>query len=129
MARIDWVKQRLERWGAWCGQRVQGASGYPKASSFLRVGGRGTANTSVMNRFEEEASETNNAVEALRASRPHLVETLRLIYVKGVGVKEAARQTHLAEPTIKAHLEQSDHAVAAWLTDNKGLDVQTPAHN
>ena len=82
-----------------------------------------------MNRFEEEASETNTAVEALRASRPHLVDTMRLIYVKGVGIKETARQTQLAESTIKAHLEQADHAVANWLTDNQPGNVHASARS
>ena len=116
--RIEWVKYRLENWALWKERERRGGLGYATQSVLL---------SEVVDRYREiplpvddiDAELTNTAVESLRPSRPHLHTTLYLIYVDGVGVRESARRMGRAESTIKANLDQADHALSQWFRDRK----------
>ena len=114
MARIDWIKLRLNNWALWHERGGAGGLGYASQSIFLAV------QTSAPNREarvpvdEIDAALTDQAVSSLKPTRPQLHQTLGLIYLAGVGVKGAARECGCAESTIKARLEQADHALAEW---------------
>lgn len=112
MARIDWVRQRLEAWARWAREREAGALGYPKKSSFLRVGSGGAMGSQALS--DGDASLTDTAVQSLRFTHPHLHKTLTHYYVQGLDIKRVANIMQRAESTIKAHLEASDHALALW---------------
>ena len=112
MARVDWVRQRLESWGRWARERESGALGYPKKSSFLRVGSGARASSQVLS--DGDDSVTDSAVQALRYSQPHLHKTLHHYYVQAHEIKRVAVIMGRAESTIKAHLEAADHAIAIW---------------
>jgi hypothetical protein len=115
MARIDWVRQRLEAWARWARECEAGALGYPKKSAFLRVGsGGGAMGSQALS--DCDASLTDTAVHSLRFTHPHLHKTLQLYYIQGLDVKRVAKIMVKAESTIKAHLEASDHALCAWFT-------------
>jgi len=113
MARIEWVKQRLENWALWKDRESRGGLGYATTSVLL---------SEAVDRYREvalpvdevDASTTNIAVESLRAGRSHLYMTLQLIYIAGVGVRETSRRMARAESTIKANLDQADHALSQW---------------
>ena len=111
MARIDWVRQRLEAWARWARERESGSLGYPKRSAFLRVGSGAMGSQALS---DGDASLTDTAVQSLRFTRPHLHRTLTYYYVQGLDIKRVAALMHKAESTIKAHLEASDHALALW---------------
>lgn len=112
MARIDWVRQRLEAWARWACESEAGALGYPKKSSFLRVGSGGAWGSQALS--DGDASLTDTAVQSLRFTHSHLHKTLTHYYVQGLDIKRVATLMHKAESTIKAHLEASDHALALW---------------
>lgn len=115
MARLDWVHKRLQEWGRWRTQRESSGLGYPKQSAFARLAPSGGGWGSAVPVDSVEASRTEEAVRSLLLSRSHLYRALELIYVRQVGIRAAALQMGRAESTVKANLEQADHAIAAWL--------------
>lgn len=117
MRRIDWVKDRLENWARWSVQRHSGALGYPKASVFAQLAGRGRRAEAVIPIDSVDASLTDDAVQALRWRQPHLYLTLTHIYVRGWDIKRTGAALGKAESTIKAHLAQADVALAVWFRD------------
>lgn len=117
MARIEWVRDRLENWARWHAQRSVGALGYPKASAFARLAGKGRRAEAVIPIDNVDASLTDDAVQALRWTRPHLYLTLTHIYVHGWDVKRTAVALCRAESTVQGHLGQADDALAAWFRE------------
>lgn len=127
MARIEWVKHRLENWALWKDRENSGGLGYATRSVLL---------SEAVDRYREavipvddvDAAVTNQAVESLRPTRSHLYITLQHIYVAGIGIKETARRMARAESTIKANLEQADHALSEWFGERaeKQKRVFTP---
>jgi len=84
MARIEWVKQRLDNWALWKEREAGGGSGFYSESSFLKQGSsQGGYRETVIPVDDVDASVTNAAVESLRLTRSHLYMTLQLIYIKG----------------------------------------------
>jgi hypothetical protein len=117
MARIEWIKQRLENWAMWKERGEAGGRGWASQSPFLNTVVTGGYRQCMVPVDDVEASITNDAVESLRLTRGHLYETLQSIYPRGLGIKETARRMLRAESTIKAQLDQADHAIAAWLEE------------
>lgn len=116
MARIEWVKSRLSNWALWRAKSDSMGLGYASSSVLLAIpsGGNRDAPLPVL---EIEAEETNRAVESLKLGKGHLYMTLHLVYIKNTGVKRAARLMHRGESTIKAQLDQADHLLAQWFTE------------
>lgn len=118
MARIDWVKRRLDNWALWRQRQEGGGLGFATQSSFLRerydCDRYREANVPV---DEVEASTTDLGVEGLKLGHGHLHKTLHHIYIDNLGVKETARRMGRAESTIKAQLEQADALLARWFSD------------
>lgn len=114
MARIEWVKHRLNNWALWKEREDGGARGFATQAAFLNVTPGGGYRESFVPVDDVDAAVTNSAVESLRDGRHHLYETLQCIYPRGLGIKETARRCSLAESTIKSHLDQADHALAEW---------------
>lgn len=116
MARIEWIKQRLENWALWKDKESRGGLGFATRSVLL---------SDAVDRYREavipvddiDAELTNQAVESLRVGKAHLYEVLYLIYVADVGIKEAARRVGRAESTVKANLDQADHVLSRWLVE------------
>lgn len=115
MARIEWVHQRLENWALW---RARGGFGYAKQSIFADgPAARGQVAEAVIPVDDLEASDTNDAVEALKLGHGHLYQTLHLYYVRGQGIKGTARSMRRAESTIHSQLGSADQLLAAWFSD------------
>lgn len=127
MARIEWVKQRLENWALWKDREGRGGLGFATKSVLLSEPSGGYRE-SVMPIDDIDASVTNTAVESLRTTRRELYETLQEIYVQGIGIKEAARRTGCAVSTISARLDRADHALSEWFGERaeKQKRVFTP---
>lgn len=117
MARIEWVKLRLNNWALWKVRDAGGGLGYSSTTSFLHEASSDRYRESVIPVDDVDASVTDQAVEALKPERVHLYETLHLIYVAGIGIKECARRSSRAESTIKAHLDQADQTLAQWFRE------------
>lgn len=116
MARIEWVKQRLDNWALWKAKEDAGGLGFPGQSAFLREDHSGYREA-IIPIDDCDASVTNDAVESLKPARAHLYECLRLIYLADTGIRGAAQRLGRAESTIKAQLDQADHALSAWFAD------------
>jgi len=117
MARIEHIKHRLERWGAWLDQRDSGGTGYPKQSSFLRLPGPIGMNCSTMTANDLECSQTHDAVQSLKVGRPHLHQCIELVYRKNMAYKFVAVALGKNESTVHSYLEQVDRAIDMWLRD------------
>jgi len=117
VARLDYIKHRLDNWALWKARDGSGGLGYATTSVLLRERVDESREIHLYSTIDEtDASLTDAAVESLKPERPHLYERLYLIYIDGVGIREAARRQHCAESTIKASLDQADHALSAWLS-------------
>ncbi len=122
MARIKWITERLKRWGAWRARKDGNGLGYAKSSIFLALPSSGGHDGDVPIN-DLEAAKTDRAVESLRFTRSHLHRALVLIYVDNIGIRNAAIKMARAESTIKANLEDADHALAEWF-DRQGNERQ-----
>ncbi len=118
MARIEWVKSRLENWARWSAQQEVGALGYPRQATFARLSAPagGGASVPIM---ALDASEIDDAVQSMRFSQPHLHLVLVLTYVKGLPRHQVAKRMGRAESTVSANLEAADRAIARWLDDKR----------
>lgn len=129
MARIEWVKYRLNNWALWKERESSGGLGYYTQSSFLNEAAMGDRyRESVIPVDDVDASVTNEAVESLKPERMNLYETLQCIYPKGLGIKETARRLGRVESTVKAQLEQADRVLSSWFSERaeKRRRVITP---
>ena len=121
MARIEWIKHRLNNWALWKVRESSGGLGFATSSIFQanRVDSSRDAPLPV---DEADASKTDQAVESLKPDKLQLYTTLQLVYVKGIGIRATARHMGKAESTIKANLDQADHALSAWFGMKAELD-------
>jgi hypothetical protein len=116
MARLKRIQRRLENWAIWSSRGASGGRGYATRSVLAsEVWSRGSYNHIAIPVEDEEAAQTDEAVRSLKLGKGHLFVTLECIYLKDLGIKEAAQRMQRATSTIKAQLEQADHAIAAWL--------------
>ncbi len=116
MARVEWVKLRLNNWALWRARNDGGGGGFMSQSAFLNGGGSGYREA-IVPVDDVDASVTDDAVESLRTTRPQLYRTLHCIYPKGMGIKGTARECGCGESTIKAHLEIADGVLALWFSE------------
>lgn len=117
MARLEHIKRKLDNWALWKARQNDAGLGWHARSVLaVDVWNRGSYNGAIIPHFEQEAELTNQAVESLKLGKGHLYVTLDCIYIKDLGVKQAARRMLRAESTIKAQLEQADHAIDSWLS-------------
>lgn len=114
MARIEWVKHKLDNWARWQAQQQGNGLGYPKQTAFARLSRPAGGWDNVIPINDVDAAETDRAVSSLRLAKSHLYLTLQHIYVDGWGIKRTAVVMGKAESTVKGHLDQADHALAAW---------------
>jgi len=117
MARIEWVRHRLEEWGRWCQQSESGALGYPSQSAFARMGPSAGRNEPVVPTISLQASEIDDAVKSLQLTQSHLFVVLDLTYAKALPRHLVARHMDRAESTVSANLVAADHAIKRWLDD------------
>lgn len=116
MARIEWVKQRLENWALWKERECSGGLGFSKQSVFLHE---------VVDRYREvqvpvdelDGALTNDAVESLKVSNAQVYAAVCGIYLLDQGVRGVALRLGRAESTIKGYLEQADRLLAAWFSE------------
>jgi DNA-directed RNA polymerase specialized sigma24 family protein len=122
MARIEWVKHRLDNWALWKEREKRGGLGFATVSVLLanRVD---QSRDTPLPVDETDAQATDLAVESLKLGRGHLYVTLYHIYIDGIGVRETARRMARAESTVKANLDQADHALSEWFGAKAEMDA------
>lgn len=119
MARIEWVRQRLENWARWAVQREDGL-GFPSQSPFARLGmptARGGECVVPTNNID--ASEIDGMVRAMQLTKSHLFLVLQLHYVKGFQVNRVAKMMCKSESSIRAHLCEADRAIAQAIANKR----------
>lgn len=116
MARLKRIKQRLENWAIWSMRGASGGRGFATRSVLVsETWSRGSYNHMMIPVEDEEAWETDQAVTALKLTKSHLYVMLVHIYLQDKGIPMTAKLMDRRESTIKAQLEQADHAIATWL--------------
>lgn len=116
MARIEWVKARLENWALWKVRGEGGGLGWSSQSAFLNEPSGGYRQ-SVIPVDEVDASVTDQAVESLKESRPSLYQVLQLVHARGIGVKATARALDCSDSNVKALLDTADRVLGTWFAD------------
>lgn len=122
MARIDRIKQRLDNWALWKSRMLSGGNGWASqnilaSAAEADVWNRGSYGGSFIPAFDEDAQEVDAAIKSFDATRPHLVQTLEVVYLRDHGIKTAALTLGCAEATVHARLGQADRAIDDWLQD------------
>lgn len=116
MARVEWVKQRLDNWALWKEREQSGGLGFNTSSSFTWTTVDTSGYRELLSTVDDvEAQQTDAAVAALLFNQPQLHRTLVLIYLEDKGIRDTAAAMCKAESTIKGNLEKADHAIATWL--------------
>lgn len=117
MARIQWVKDRLDNWARWVVQRTAGASGYPKAASFTREMGASSSTDSMMIPVNDiEARQTHDVIEGLRVLHSGLWLVVQCRYVGDPQARPSKRRP-LATSEIAARMSVCARAVQRQLED------------
>lgn len=115
MARIDWVVAKLNNWALWAERQKAGGLGFAPSSVLLAAAASRDQERVVRLPVDEiAAGVTDQAVSSLKPVHPHLHTTLVLIYLKGVGVNEAARDQFCEPSTIYRRLERCDVLLREW---------------
>lgn len=128
MARIEWVKHRLENWARWCQQGNSSGLGYPSQSAFVRLAvPTARAREGVIPVLAIEAAETDAAVSSLQLSQSHLYLVLTYTYAKGWPRDVVAKKMSRAESTISANLEAADRAIKRWLDEKQAVKQRKQA--
>lgn len=118
MARIEWVKHRLNNWALWKVRESSGGLGYSTQSVFLGDGPSDAPAEAWIPVDEIDASVTNDAVESLKLSRPKLYRVLQCIYPQGLGVNGTARECECSLSNVSALLDVADRVLSAWFQDH-----------
>lgn len=121
MARIEWVKHRLENWGRWSMQQEAGALGFPRQSTFVRLAPSAGRNESSVPISDLDAAEIDDAVMSLKTKKykSHLYLVLTLTYAKGLPRHLVAKKMCKAESTVNANLGDADREIERWLSDKR----------
>lgn len=128
MARIEWVKDKLENWARWCQQGDSGGLGYPNQSAFVRMGVPSARDRdSAIPVSAIDAAEINDAVESLKLRQSHLYLVLTYTYAKGCPRDVVAKKMCRAESTISANLCDADRAMKRWLDDKQAAKQRMQA--
>ena len=124
VARIEYIKNRLNNWALWKERDGGGGLGYATTSVLLMERVDQSREINLYSTIDEnDAALTDKAVESLKPERQHLYDRLYLIYISGVGIREAAWRQQCAESTIKASLDHADHALQAWFNAKAEQDA------
>lgn len=119
MARIEYIKRRLDNWALWRARMNDGGLGFkdrnPLAAWAEDVFSRTTYHGASIPHFDQEAEETDMAVQALKLGKGHLYVTLDFYYLKDLGVNQTALRMRRAVSTVHAQLDQADRWIDAWL--------------
>lgn len=128
MARIERMKRRLDNWALWKSRMNSSGLGFHSVNILaVDVWSRNSYNGSSIPHFDQEAEETDKAVEAMKLGKGHLHVTLVAYYLQDLGVTEIARRMGKGPSTIHSHLDQADRFIDAWLQEQARLKDEREA--
>lgn len=119
MARIEWIRHKLENWARWCAQGDSGGLGFPSQAAFSRMAPGGARSSDVVPTSSIDAAETNEAVQSLQLRQSHLYLVLMNHYAKGYDIHKVAAKLGRAESTIRRNLEEADLVLLRWYEDRR----------
>lgn len=125
MARIDWVKHRLENWALWVESERSGSMGFSTQSPLLKCERVDETRQVRLPIDEIDAALTDRAVSSLKLTHADLHATLKMFYVEGIGVTGIQQRIGKAASTIHARLDSADRLLSAWFGERK--EVQEAA--
>lgn len=118
MARIERMKRRLDNWALWKSRMNSSGLGFHSVNILaVDVWSRNSYNGSSIPHFDQEAEETDKAVEAMKLGKGHLHVTVHAYYLLDLGITEIARRMGKGPSTIHAHLDQADRFIDVWLQE------------
>ena len=123
MARIEYIKLRLNNWALWRARQNGHGLGFA-GINVLMLERVDKSRESYVPHDENDAEQTERAVESLKLSKTALYVTLHLYYLKGIGIRGVMRELGKSERTVLANLEAADLAISAWLQDDMELRKQ-----
>lgn len=129
MARIEWVKHRLENWALWKDRESRGGLGFASQSAFLNEAATDRYRESRIPVDEVDAALTNTAVESLRAGESEVYLTLQLKYVHrpALGHNDIARMRGVGVRAIAERIDRADHLIRQWFAAREEQKTQRPA--
>jgi hypothetical protein len=116
MARIEWVKTRLNNWALWRCQMAGNGLGFSSQASFLNDA-PGTELEARIPVDEIEASVTHEGIESFKDTRPHVYQVLYCMYPFGLGVSGTCLRLECERANVYALLDVADRLLAAWFAD------------
>lgn len=125
MARIEWVRLRLNNWALWKARETSGGLGWKTQAAYLTQVVDGGYRESAIPVDDVDGGVTDQAVESLKPTRPDLYETLHVVYVKAPTYVDAAPRSGQArllgcsEGAVSDRLERADRLLSAWFTDRQ----------
>lgn len=121
MARIEWIKLRLNNWALWRLRDIGGGLGFATMSVLLAEPVDRYREVNINETIDSsDASQTNTAVESLKLPHPHLYAVLQCYYIgKGENsVRATARALGRAESTVGINLDQADLVLRNWFSEH-----------
>lgn len=127
MARIEWVRAKLDNWARWVLQRSLGGSGYPKCTPFAReMGASASTETSMIPIDDIDASRTHEVIESMRVAHSGLWLAVQCHYVgdpqvraarrRPMSCSEIGRRMSIGERAVQRRLEDADAMIGARLS-------------
>jgi hypothetical protein len=121
MARIEYIKFRLNNWALWKARENAGGLGFARRSVMFAEPSGGYRE-SVVPVDDVDASVTNDAVESLKGAHRHLYEVLQTFYVSADAgsVRGVAARLGKGASTVSTNLDQADLALSIWFRQRAG---------
>lgn len=118
--------EKLKNWGDWMRRRDEGGTGWGN-SVLAGMMAKTTRSeyTAVIPVDEIDASKTDSAVNSLL---PELRKVALLWYVKGLSIRQMAREIGCSTTTVPVRVEQVRHGVAIWFREQEEARKRLIAH-
>jgi len=120
MARIEWVRLRLNNWALYKLRDMGGGLGFATQSVLLAERVDRYREININETIDSnDAATTDKAVESLKEPQPQVYAVLQCYYIgKGeTSIRATARCLGKAESTISASLDQADLALRRWFDE------------
>lgn len=116
MAQLEWVDLRLKNWALWRRGGQAGGIGYASTNILAAQGGGAGGSAYREAVVPIDGPEAKATDEAVRSLEPELQQVVAEWYLEPGPAATIAAHLQVAERTLYARLERSQHAIAEWFT-------------